>query len=604
MMLRRNLQRAIGRWSRRAVTQATLTALVALAVSSPQRARATGYWALPALWDAPDAVTAADSARGVALVTCLRSGSYTKPALLRTDRLLGGKIPRKFTAFPPGSVEDARYFRTGARFVVLLRAPSPPIGPQFRRVFPWRHAAQFDVWHCRWVPSQLSDSVADKLYRAVWRMPRMSHGERIQTLADWIRARETESWAGEVLSLHHDIWGDPIRDAFMARLRLGDDRDREWAAEELAQHPDTVTRAKFVRLCHADTSTRWLAALLGSRDRTVWVRHLLLNDIAHTTLTWDPGPCPSGTRPELRFNLNDGIDRGLPASGPEIKHKILSALVNAMDPDSSEAERLVLILIAQWARPADGLRYEALERIGTDTAQVVRDLVWQTIRLAIWRDAPDPSFAARYWMPGELMRALQDSTASVRELACQEVSRREDGAAADTLLRWLRRGRFPDGTDMSKYDVAMMLRAVSGAHRPGELADLMAWDQSQDDVIRQAMIVALDHNGDPRSAPLLRQYAARPCSEIDQSMLLRLASALSHLGNLADTATFIRWIREGCGSREWALQAVGVLAGPAAMVRVIRETEPMPMTPQRALGYERLEANLPFWASSKRWDAP
>src|SRR5262245_54603916 len=92
---------------------AAVVALIASAIANaPHCAWAEPYWTLPNYWGVPDALTAADSARGVVLATCLRTGSYTDPAVLRTDRLLGGAIPRKFTAFPPWPL-SGDYFRSG-----------------------------------------------------------------------------------------------------------------------------------------------------------------------------------------------------------------------------------------------------------------------------------------------------------------------------------------------------------------------------------------------------------------------------------------------------------------------------------------------------------
>src|SRR5206468_5154569 len=111
-----------------------LAAIVALASACSLAPRQAGA-ILIRTEHAPDALTAADSARGTVLATCIRAGSFTDPALFKTDKLLGGSIPDTFTAYPVsrGVWSDDLSFRNDDRFVLLLRDPPPPAGPEFRR---------------------------------------------------------------------------------------------------------------------------------------------------------------------------------------------------------------------------------------------------------------------------------------------------------------------------------------------------------------------------------------------------------------------------------------------------------------------------------------
>ena len=83
----------------------------------------------------PDALTAADSARGVVLATCIRGSTEALPALFRVESRLGGAVPDTFTAYPPfGIPRGGVPLRAGYRYALLLRDVPPPAGPVAERM--------------------------------------------------------------------------------------------------------------------------------------------------------------------------------------------------------------------------------------------------------------------------------------------------------------------------------------------------------------------------------------------------------------------------------------------------------------------------------------
>src|SRR5437867_3243349 len=85
------------------------------------------------------------------------------------------------------------------------------------------------------------------------------------------------------LSLH-----DALPISLVERLTVGWDLNQEWAAGQLALHPDTVTRAQFSQLAQADSSRHCVAAILGSGDPSPWVRRTLLRSEEHTSELQSP----------------------------------------------------------------------------------------------------------------------------------------------------------------------------------------------------------------------------------------------------------------------------------------------------------------------------
>jgi HEAT repeat protein len=535
----------------------------------------------------PDALTAADSSRAAALATCVRGNTYALPALFRLERRLGGVIPDSFTVHPvPRGARGDVFFREGSRYALLLRSAPPPVGPEFRRIFHWRQSGEFEVWRSDLVGGVFGDSAASDLYAAIWRMPKLPRFEQVSRLAAWARAGgPPRAWAVEAIDRHPELWGDPLRDYFMERLRIGWDLNQEWAARQLALHPDTTTRAEFLRLARGDSVSRKLAIIVGSRDRTAWVRNTIMS-MADEALG-AAGVLPDAFRPN-----SPGAERLALTLGT------FRELTEALIPDSSEAERLALIRIAQRARPRHWLRYAALRPLAHDTAQVVRDLIWQTVKgdsasLRVWvEDAPEPDEVTPYWTADELHRALQDTSSVVRFYAYGEVSRRRDMQAADTILTWLRQDRVPGRTDVPLSEAETMIRTLGDTRSPSAFADLIAWGGIADDHIRMAVMEALRSLGDRRAAPFFRQLARVPCNQMEYFAKRSLAFGLSKLGDPSDTLLFARWARECPDVRDVALEALGVLGGVPCMVQTIRQIETGALKPEQARNYELLEARV------------
>lgn len=534
----------------------------------------------------PDALTAADSALGAVLATCLRADTQTMPALFYVERLLGGAIPDTFTAYPAYDRGRRQHFLEGERVAMLIRDAPPPAGPEFRRVFHWCDEAQFEVWHADHLRPNFDDSTAAALYSGIMRLPSLPRPEQVSMLAGWAEAWDTPlQWAEEVVVRHPEFWGEPLRDFYLERLRRGANQPWEkTAARRLALHPDTTTRAEFLRLAHGD-SLSWEAAFyLGSQDRTPWVRQAILA-LGAKTIGSLSGPAP---------DFCDLSDHGWwsGALGP------LHAMTVALSPDSSQAERQMLIRVAQLARPRHWLRYAALRSLARDTSVVVRDLIWQTVRgdptaRCSWvEDAPEPDEVTPYWTTEELHCALQDTSFAVRFHAYGEVARRRDPEAADTILVWLRRSRMAwrDGTHPGA--VVRSIRTVGATRSPAAFAELAAWSHIPGDHIRIAVIDALRSLGDRRAAPLLRRLARGACAQMTHQLRQSLALALAELGDASDAEQLARWARECTQARAEALEGVGILAGVPRMVKVIRQIETDPLEPEQARDYELIEARV------------
>ena len=540
----------------------------------------------------PDALTAADSARGVVLATCIRGSTEALPALFRVESRLGGAVPDTFTAYPPfGIPRGGVPLRAGYRYALLLRDVPPPAGPEFRRVFQWREPAQFEVWHSDVVRPEaggtFGDSAASALYAAIWSMPQRRRSDQVSTLAAWARSGGPAlSWAGEVVERHPGVWGEPLRDFFLERLKVGRDLNQEWAARQLAMHPDTTTRAEFLRLASGDSLTKKLAIILGSRDRTPWVRQVILT-LGEESLSGLPGPLP---------NFFDWRAPHSERWGPILR--TLSALTEALSPDSSAAERRLLIRIAEQARLDHWLRYAALRPLARDTSAVVRGLIWQTVRgdsasrsVSI-EDAPEPDEVTPYWTADELHLALQDTSFRVRYYAYGEVSRRRDLQAADTILVWLQRNRVPGRADIPLAEAGFLIRTLGDTRSPVALDALMAWGKIPEEHVHMAVMDALRSLGDRRGAPFFRRLARVPCTQMDSFAARSLASGLAELGDEADVWLCALWARECPNIRDEALEAVGMLGGVPRMIEAIRQVETGPMTPERARDYELLEARV------------
>ena len=424
----------------------------------------------------PDPMTVADSSRGVVIATCSRGSTIESPGVFSLDRLLGGAAPAKFTAYPlwRGYRGDIP-FRAGQRYALLLRTAPAPIGLEFRRVFRWRESADFEVWDSDNVGTSggqaFTDSAAAELYSAIWRFRRLPRERQAALVAVWARSPGPPyAWAMEAIGRHPDLGStEPVRDFLLGRLRNGWDMNREWAARQLALNPDTTTRQAFSSLAHADSTGPGLAVLLGSHDHSPWVRHTILS-IADETLASAPGPAPD----ILRLNGPD-VDRWVITLGQ------LRALTEALQPDSSDAERLMLIRIAQWARPRHWVRFAALRPLAHDTSQVVRDLIWQTVEgdpagRSVWvEDAPEPGNVTPYWTTKELHRALCDTSSIIRFFAYEEVGGRRDLGGADSILVWLRQNRVPGRGDI--LEEAKDARTLGETRSTAKLAD-SKWGRS------------------------------------------------------------------------------------------------------------------------------
>ena len=541
----------------------------------------------------PDATTAADSARAVAIATCTRGSTYESPAVFNLERLLGGAAPAKFTAYPLSRGYRGNIpFRAGQRYALLLRTVSAPIGPEFRRTFHWRESSDFEVWHSDNVGGAVgrafADSAAADLYSAIWRLPRLPREQQAVLVAAWARSPGPPyAWAVEAIRRHPDLCStESLRDFLLERLRNGWDTNREWAARHLARNPDSTTRRVFSSLARDDSAGPKLAVLLGSHDRSPWVRRTILS-IADQTLASAPGPAPD----MLRLN-EPGIDRWVATLGR------LGAITEALQPDSSEVERSMLIRIAQWARPRHWLRYAALRPLAHDTTQVVRHLIWQTVEgdpaaRSVWvEDAPEPGDVTPYWTTEELHRALCDTSSIVRFFACGEVGRRRDLVGADSILVWLRQNRVPGRVDIPLEEAAVMIRTLGETRSPAAFADLLGWGEIGEDHIRQAVMDALGTLGDRRAAPYFRRLATVPCSKMEYFAKRSLAYWLSAVGDASDVAVFIGWAKDCPDVRDVALEAVGVLGGVARMVQIVGEVETGPMKPEQARDYELLEARV------------
>ena len=528
----------------------------------------------------PDALTAADSARGAVLATCVRGGTLAVPALFRLERRLGGAVPDTFTAYPPfGNTRGGVPPRAGYRYALLLRDAPPPAGPEFRRVFQWREAAQFEVWHSAVVSPEVgaafNDSAAAALYGAIWTLPQRRRSDQVADLAAWARSGGPAlSWAGEAIGRHPEVWGDPLRDFFLESLKGRWEWNQEWAARQLAMHPDTATRAEFLRLASGDSLMRELAIILGSRDRVPWVRQIILM-LGEKTLSDLPGPLP---------NFFDW--------------RTLRALTEALSPASSAAERRLLIRIAERARLDHWLRYAALRPLARDTSAVVRGLIWQTVRgdsasrSVSVEDGPEPDEVTPYWTADELHQALQDTSSGVRYYAYGEVSRRRDLQAADTIVVWLRQNRVPGRADIPLAEAGLLIRTLGDTRSPAAFDDLMAWGEIPEEHVHMAVMDALRSLGDRRGASFFRRLARVPCTQMDYFARRSLASGLEELGSETDIWLFVLWARECPDLRDEALEVVGVLGGVPRMIEAIRQIETGPMTPERARDYELLEARV------------
>ena len=538
-------------------------------------------------------MTAADSARGVVIATCTRGSTYESPAVFNLDQLLGGAAPRKFTAYPlsRGYRGDIP-FRAGQRYALLLRVPPAPIGPEFRRVFRWRESADFEVWHSDNVGAPIgrafTDSAAADLYSAIWRLPRLPREEQAALVAAWARSPgPPHAWAVAAILRHPDLGSTAsVRDFLLERLRVGWDMNREWAAGQLALHPDSTTRGVFLSLAHGDSTEPGLAVLLGAHDRNPWVRQTILS-IADQTLAGAPGAAPDMLRPN-----DPNADRWMITLGR------LRATTEALQPDSSEAERIMLIRIAQWTRPRHWLRYTALRPLAHDTAQAVRRLIWQTVegdpvaRSVSVEDAPEPSDITPYWTTEEVHRALCDTSSIVRFYAYTEVGRRRDLVGADSILTWLRQNRVPGRADIPLEEAGAMIRTLGETRSPAVLADLIAWGEISDEHIGQAVMGALRTFGDPRAAPYFRRLARVPCAQMEYFAKRSLAHGLSAVGDTSDVELFVGWAKDCPDVRDVALEAVGVLGGVPRMVLTVRQIEIGPMKPEQARDYELLEARV------------
>jgi len=541
----------------------------------------------------PDATTVADSARGVVIATCTRGSTYEVPAIFNVDALLGGAVPATFTAYPlsRGYRGDIP-FRAGHRYALLLRTAPAPIGPEYRRVSHCQAAASSEARHSDKVGPTVgrafTDSAAADLYSAVWRLSSLGREQQAAQVAAWARSPGPPyDWAIELILRHPDLGAaEPIRAFLLERLRVGWDLNREWAAGQLALHPDSTTRKVFLSLAHGDSDGPKLAVLLGSRDRSPWVRQTILS-IADQTLAGAPGPAPD----MLRLNEPD-VDRWV------ITLSRLRAIAEALQPDRSEAERLMLIRIAQWARPRHWLRYAALRPLAHDTTWVVRRLIWQTVEgdpaaRSVWvENAPEPGDVTPCWTTEELHRALCDSSSIVRLFACAEVGRRRDLVGADSILAWLRQNRVPGRVDIPLREAEAMIKALGESRSPAAFADLLGWGEIGEDRIRQAVMDALEALGDPRAAPYFRRLAKVPCSRMENFQKRSLASGLSVVGDASDVALFVGWAKDCPNVRDVALEAVGVLGGVPRMVQVIRQVEAGPMKPEQSRDYELLEARV------------
>lgn len=513
--------------------------------------------------------------------------------MFNLDQLLGGAAPPKFTAYPlsRGYRGDIP-FRAGQRYALLLRVPPAPIGPEFRRVFRWRESADFEVWHSDKVGASVgrafTDSAAADLYSAIWRLPRLPREQQAALVAAWARSPGPPyAWGVAAILRHPDLGSTAsIREFLLERLRVGWDMNREWAAGQLALHPDSTTRRVFLSLAHGDRTEPGLAILLGAHDRNLWVRQTILS-IADQALAGAPGAAPDMLRPN-----DPNVDRWMITLGR------LRATTEALRPDSSEAERIMLIRIAQWARPRHWLRYAALQRLARDTAQVVRRLLWQTVEgdpaaRSIWvEDGPEPGDVTPYWSTEELHRALCDTSSIVRFYAYTEVGRRRDLVGADSILTWLRQNRVPGRADIPLEEAGAMIRTLGETRSPAVLADLIAWGEISDERIGQAVMDALRAFGDPRAAPFFRRLARVPCAQMEYFAKRSLAYGLSAVGDTSDVALLVGWAKDCPDVRDVALEAAGVLGGVPNMVQAIRQIETGSMKPEQARDYELLEARV------------
>jgi len=432
-----------------------------------------------------------------------------------------------------------------------------------------------------------ADSALGALYRSIWKMPRLPSAEQVATLANWGRTGGPAlNWAAEATGRHPDLWGIPIRDFFLERLRVGWDLNQEWAARQLSAHADSTTRGVFAVMAGGDSTQRRLAVLLGSRDSTAWVRRTILM-IADDALAGIPGQLPYLNRLDT-----PDFERWLPTL------QLLGALTEALSPANSEPERLALIHIAQRARPRHWLRYAALRPLAHDSSEVVRELIWETVRgdsasRTFWiEDAPEPDEVTPYWTADELHRALQDPSSIVRFYAYDEAARRKDPEVADTLIVWLDQNRVPGRAQIQLDEAVTMIKTLGEIQSPAALPKIMEWGEIDDDKVRVAVMDALGSLCDPRAAPLFRRLARVSCDHMEYFAKRSLAFGLSGVGDTSDVPLFAQWARDCPDVRDVSLEAVGVLGGVDRMVRVIREVERQPMKPEQMRDYELLEARV------------
>ena len=561
----------------------------------------------------PDPVTVADSARGIVLARCLRANSRESPALFVVYAHLGGSVPDTFSADPtPIGQHGERKYILGVHYALILGDPSPPAGPEVRKALAWRPYAQLDVWHDEWA-GDLSDSSRIKImpprpghpdqdttyylraYRVMWDFARQTREEQRKGLASLMPPGSAGgSWVAAALDHHPDLWGEPIRRQYLDRL---DDSKleffmREWAARQLAKHPDRETRNRILAYAKGDTLGRTLAVLLCASDETPWVRKTLLQ-IADQMSDSIPDPLANA---RARRGRPGAVDYQEEERMGNIL-KLFMSLIEALDPRNVN-EREALLHIARTATTRSGLWLRVLHRIQPDTSRVASDMAWQTLEDAPrsgalnWEDGPRAGDVLQYLNRDDLNRALHDPRPMFRYYSYQEIARRNDPALVDTMLAWLRQNR-EGRRELEDNDVAAMLEAIGESRREGAFDEIAARSSEAGRDRRITVIKALTFLGDRRGAAILRSYAgSTPCgSNMDPERFL-LTDGLQAIGDVSDTAMLIRWARECPSSRRASVEAIGVLAGIPTMVRVMLEVEPQPMKPDRAREYEWTEASV------------
>jgi len=560
----------------------------------------------------PDPITVADSARGIVLATCLRANSLESPALFRAYAHLGGSLPDTFSADPSPLLGQSGQHRfvAGVHYALIVRDPSPPEGPEVRRALAWRPHAQFDIWKDGWTgnrsdslyvkvmgarpghPEDLDTTQFLRAYRVLWGLSRQTREEQRNTLATLMLPGSDESWVIEALNRHPDLWGEPIKSQYLKRL---DDSKldffrREWAARQLAKHPDADTRSRLRTFAEkSDTLSRTLAVVLSAHDETPWVRSTLLR-IANQMPDSVPDPFDSGRGRVRRrsYEEDERISQVL---------EVFSSLIEALDPSHAD-ERQALIRIAQGAPTSPGIWIRVLHRLEPDTSRVVRELVWQILEDAprtgawSWEDGPREDDILPYWIGEDLNRAMHDPRLKFRRYAYQEAARRGDAAMADTMLAWLREGRKGQ-REIDEGEMRVLIESLGVARVSGAFDEISLWAQQVGAGMHLSIIKALTSLGDRRGAAILRSYAGdTPCGSHDYDEKFHLVFGFQAIGEASDSTLLARWASECPDSRRACVEAIGAVAGIPTMMRVMLEVEPQPMKPERAQDYERTEASV------------